>query len=150
MMLAGTLPDPNDFASIGWFCVIAAAVAFGINQVWELVNRAKGKAPHPPNSQLEAGQLELARRVELLEDLHDQFASKKSFDEHTEGNTKRHSEIFGEIRRVETEARERLETRMALLNEERGETLEKLNNQFTFIRENISEIKTELRIRNES
>lgn len=87
--------------------------------------------------------------VELVEELHEQFASKRLFDDHVKNNTERHGQIFSRIDRVEREAREQMEKRFTALNEERKETLEKLNEQFTFIRENVSEIKTELRIRNE-
>lgn len=76
-----TIPDdPYNASAIGWWCVIAAAVAFGINQVWELVNRARGDAPHPPNSQLESDQKDLRRRVKILEEWKDTLIEKLDAD----------------------------------------------------------------------
>ena len=64
--------------------------------------------------------------VELVEELHEQFASKKVFEEHAAGNTKRHGEIFSEIRRVETHARESLHREITQINADRKQSLESL------------------------
>jgi Mg2+ and Co2+ transporter CorA len=79
-ILAETLPDPNSYAAIGWVCVILAALAFGINQVMELVNRARGKAPHPPNAQLEAAVEAVAERVATLEEWKERLIAKMEDD----------------------------------------------------------------------
>lgn len=87
--------------------------------------------------------------IQLVEELHEQFASKKAFEELAKNNTERHSQIFNTINRVEREARETTEKKFAELNEERRRTLEKLGDQYTFIRENIAAINRELDIRSE-
>lgn len=85
--------------------------------------------------------------VEIAKHLHEQFADKTVFQEHVEHNTGRHAQLFKEIERVEREARAALEGRFADLAIERRESLEKLNDQFVFIREHIASINTELKLR---
>jgi len=104
MMLAETLPDPNSYASIGWWCVIAAALAFGINQIWELVNRTRGEAPHPPNSQLEADHRALKARVKILEDWKESLIRKMDSDktEILEAGERREQTLKTEIQSVAT------------------------------------------------
>jgi hypothetical protein len=87
--------------------------------------------------------------VRLIEELHEQFAGKKAFEELARSNTERHGQIFSEIRRVEKERREDVDARFLSLEKSRNETMSKLNDQFTFIRENIAAINRELEIRNE-
>jgi hypothetical protein len=87
--------------------------------------------------------------VEMVKALHEQFADKELFEDHVAHNTERHGQIFNKIDAVERQARIALDTRMGTLQEERALTLEKLNAQFTFIRESIAAINTELKIRNE-
>jgi hypothetical protein len=74
------LPAPESYSAIGWVCVIGAALAFGMNQILELVNRARGKAPSPPNAQLESEQREIKRRVKVLEDWKDSLIQKLDAD----------------------------------------------------------------------
>jgi hypothetical protein len=59
------------------------------------------------------------------------------------------AEARKEIRRVEEIGRHELEDRFVALGEERRRHLENLTAQFTFIRENLAAINTELKIRNE-
>jgi hypothetical protein len=87
--------------------------------------------------------------IQLVEELHEQFAGKRAFDELARSNTERHGQIFAEIRRVEKERREDVDARFIQLEKSRNETMAKLNDQFTFIRENIAAINRELEIRNE-
>jgi hypothetical protein len=94
----------------------------------------KSKVPQPMN-------------VEIVKALHEQFADKKIFEEQIKHTTKRHGELFAAIARVEREAREAMEYRFADLNKERAASLEKLAEQFTFIRENLAAINNELKIR---
>ena len=79
-MLAETLPSPDSYSAIGWLCVILATLAFGVNQLLELVARARGKAPHPPNAQLSAAQEALETRVAALEQWKDELISKMDAD----------------------------------------------------------------------
>jgi len=87
--------------------------------------------------------------IQLVEELHEQFAGKRAFDELARSNTERHGQIYAEIRRVEKERREDVDARFIQLEKSRNETMAKLNDQFTFIRENIAAINRELEIRNE-
>lgn len=80
MILAETLPDPNHYASIGWLLVSIAAIAYGANHIWELVNRMRGEPPHPPNSLLEADHRALKHRVKNLEEWRDGLAQKLDRD----------------------------------------------------------------------
>lgn len=85
--------------------------------------------------------------VEIVEELHQRFASRETFEEHVESNTTRHGQLFSRIDRVEREAREASDKKFAELNDERRRTLEKLNEQYAFIRENIAAINRELELR---
>ncbi|HTB86015.1 MAG TPA: hypothetical protein VK742_20385 [Candidatus Sulfotelmatobacter sp.] len=85
--------------------------------------------------------------VRLIEEMHDQFANKKAFDDLVKHNTERHGQIFAEIRRVEKERREDVDARFLQLGESRNDTMEKLNQQFLYIRENLAAINREMQIR---
>jgi len=94
--------------------------------------------------------------VRLVKALHDEFAKQselhalglvvKDLSKH---NTERHGQLFNKIADVERQGREAMDRRFATLAEDRAESLEKLNEQFQFIRESIVAINTELKIRNE-
>ena len=86
--------------------------------------------------------------MEIVKALHEQFADKQEFENHVEHNTERHGQLFNNINRVEREARESMERKFTSLNDERRATVEKLDAQFVFIRENIAAINRELQIRN--
>jgi hypothetical protein len=66
-MISQALPDPNSFAAVGWLLLTLASLAVAVVQVLKLVDRARGKAPNPPNEQLESGRRELERRVTNVE-----------------------------------------------------------------------------------
>lgn len=85
--------------------------------------------------------------VRLVKALHEEFAHKEDFDRHRNDNTARHAQLFGKIDNVEKQTREAMDRRFALLAEDRAESLEKLNEQFQFIRESIVELKTEIKLR---
>ena len=67
--------------------------------------------------------------VELRKTLHEEFASRKAFEDHVEHNTSRHGQLFNKIDAVERQARVELDRRMAELSEDRRRTLEKLNDR---------------------
>lgn len=85
--------------------------------------------------------------VEVVKALHDQFANKEEFEAHVASNTERHAQIFRRIETVERDARAALGEEMGRINAERERTMEKLNEQFTFIRESLSAINTELKLK---
>lgn len=82
--------------------------------------------------------------VKLVEELHEQFAGKKEFDELSKNNTERHAQIFSRIEKVEREGRDNLDRRIAEINLSRTQTMEKVSDQLQFIRESIVEVKTQL------
>lgn len=114
------------------------AVLFCWNQAMKALDRFTGKSrmPQPMN-------------VEIVKTLHEQFADKQTFEKHVQHTTQRHSQIFASLDRAEREIRRDVDERFKELNEERRQTLEKLNEQFTYIRENLAGINTELKIRHE-
>lgn len=75
--------------------------------------------------------------------------SKEEFNTLAKNNTERHGQLFKAIERVEREARVELERRFTDLSAERARTMDKLREEFTFIRENLSAINREMQIRNE-
>lgn len=85
--------------------------------------------------------------VEIVTALHDQFASKADFDAHIASNTERHAQLFRKLDTVERDARAALHTELSKLNTDRQRTVEKLNDQFTHIRESLAAINTELKLK---
>ena len=85
--------------------------------------------------------------VEIRKALHEDFAKKEAFDSHVAGNTERHAQIFRRIEAVERDARKELGEEISKINADRQRTMEKLNEQFTFIRETLSAINTELKFK---
>jgi biopolymer transport protein ExbB/TolQ len=135
MMLAQTAPWDAPVTIGSWLgCLLFVVLLF--NALGKAYDRftGKSKVPQPMN-------------VEIVKALHEQFADKKIFEEQIKHTTKRHGELFAAIARVEREAREAMEYRFADLNKERAASLEKLAEQFTFIRENLAAINNELKIR---
>jgi hypothetical protein len=125
------------FASnINWSLLASAVMAVATLGLWWDARKRRSTAIEPQ-----------PLAVEIARDLHEQFAGKRDFDELKAGNTRRHAELFQKIEAVEAAARLDLARELKEVNEDRRRTLEKLNEQFTFIRENIAEIKTELKLR---
>ena len=87
--------------------------------------------------------------VEIVKALHDQFAQKDDFEAHVAGDRERQAQICRKLELVERDARTALGGEMAKLNSERQRTMEKLNEQFTFIRESLAAINTELKLKRE-
>jgi len=74
---------PDNFtppAAIAAWLACAAFTLWFLLLVDKAVQRVRGKAPQPPNSQLEAGQLELGRRVTVLEEWKDGLLQKLDAD----------------------------------------------------------------------
>jgi hypothetical protein len=87
--------------------------------------------------------------VEIVKALHDQFARKEDFEAHLAGDTERHRQLLRKLELVERDARIALGGEIAKINSDRQRTMEKLNEQFTFIRESLSAINTELKLKRE-
>lgn len=87
--------------------------------------------------------------IQLVQELHEQFAGKDEFKELVQHNTERHAQLFKSIERVEREARQDTDRRFTELNAERRQTLDKLNAQFQVIGESLASINTELKLKRE-
>lgn len=127
-MMLSQLTPPMEIAS--WLACAAFLIMLA-NGVLKLVDRAKGR-PTPG---------------EVRDEASNRYAGKLEFERHVAHNTDRHSQLFSNIERVERDARVAMESRFTALNDERRQTLERLNEQFTFIRESIAAINRELQIR---
>jgi hypothetical protein len=76
--------------------------------------------------------------VTIVEEMHKQFADRVVFETHVTTNTSRHSQLFKEIDRVEREARQALDKKLADVNEDRRRTLDALNGKFEALQKEIS------------
>jgi hypothetical protein len=85
--------------------------------------------------------------VSIEESLHEQFADKDAFGALVTSNTARHAQLFSKIEAVEKDARSALGDEVFKINCDRQRTMEKLNEQFTFIRESLAAINTELKLK---
>ncbi len=85
--------------------------------------------------------------VEIVKALHEQFANQEDFHALVQSNTERHAQLFKKIETVERDARTQLAAEIAKIQTDRQHTMEKLNEQFTFIRESLSAINTELKLK---
>jgi hypothetical protein len=84
--------------------------------------------------------------VQIRKALHEEFAKKEEFDRHVTINTERHSQLFKLIEKAQETARTELHQEINEIQADRARTMEKLNEQFTFIRESLAAINTELKI----
>lgn len=84
--------------------------------------------------------------VRLVKALHEEFANKSAFDDLVATNSRRHEQLFGRIELVERDTRAAIALEVTKINTDRTRTMEKLNEQFTFIRESLSAINTELKL----
>jgi len=85
--------------------------------------------------------------VEIVKALHERFANKDDFEAHVAANADRHAQIYRKIETVERDARAALGEEIARINADRQRTMERLSDQFTHIRESLSAINTELKIK---
>ena len=88
--------------------------------------------------------------VKVVKALHEQFAKQEELHALVENNTERHAELFEKIETVERDARTQLAAEIARIQADRQRTMERLNEQFTFIRESLSAINTELKLKRTS
>jgi hypothetical protein len=87
--------------------------------------------------------------VEIVKSLHDQFANREEFESHVAASNARHAQLLQKLELVERDARTALAVEISKVNADRQRTMEKLNEQFTFIRESLSAINTELKLKRE-
>src|SRR5205814_1904479 len=80
LMLAQAADNFAPPAAIAAWLACAAFTLWFLLLVDKAVQRLRGKAPQPPNRQLEAGQLELHRRVAVLEEWKDGLLQKLDAD----------------------------------------------------------------------
>lgn len=95
-------------------------------------------------------QLQQPVSITITEELHKVFAAREAFEKHQEENSERHGQLFRRIDDVERQSRRELMEAVSGINADRQRTMDKLNNEFTFIREHIAGINRELKIRHES
>ncbi len=88
--------------------------------------------------------------VEVVKALHEQFADKEEFQALVQANTDRHAQLFKTIERVERDGRGALAGEVNKIQADRQRTMEGLNSQFTFIRESLAAINTELKLNREN
>ena len=81
--------------------------------------------------------------------LHEQFADKGEFEKLVNHTTNRHAQIFARLDKAEREAREHLAHEVSAIQADRSRAMEKLNSEFIFIRETLSAINTELKLKRE-
>lgn len=146
MMLADATPSWTETVLVlsmfagGVSVLMNVAMAYFMKQQTDFMRR-QANNPQPTT----IGPQPLA--VEVVEEFEDRFASKVAFEQHAAGNTARHSQLFSRIEQVERAARTELKSEIDAIQEDRKASWEKLNTEFTFIRESISAINTELKIR---
>lgn len=134
----------NDLVPINiaaWLACLTFVVML-VNGGTKMVRNFKGEPSIPPNPQPFV--------VEITKQLHEQFASKEVFDKHTAHNTARHSQLFDRLDQVERIARAEMQREILAVQTQRAHSMEKLNDQFTFIRESIAAINTELKLKRET
>lgn len=83
--------------------------------------------------------------VMIEKEMHERFAGRAEFVEHKAHITRRHAELFARIDGVREEARTNLASGLERIQSERTKTMEKLTEEFTFIRESMAEIKSDLK-----
>lgn len=84
--------------------------------------------------------------VEIVKALHDQFAKQDDFSAHLSRDKERQAQLQRKLELVERDARTALGAEIAKINSDRQRTMEKLNEQFTYIRESLAAINTELQL----
>jgi hypothetical protein len=84
--------------------------------------------------------------VEIVKSLQERFASQADFETHLAANARDHTRLIRKIEGVERDARSALGAEISLIHADRARTMEKLHEQFTFIRESLSAINTELKL----
>lgn len=143
MILADTYPSWQSTLAVlamlvsGLGLICSGLVVYFMAQQTRLMREQAGKP-----SEIEPQPL----RVQIDEELHQRFAAKDEFEAHVASNTERHAQIFKRIENAEREARGNLSEEITRINTDRARTMEKLNDQFTFIRESLAAINTELKM----
>lgn len=61
------LPPPENYQAIGWIMVAVFTLSGGLYYFLKLLDRVRGKEPHPPNEQLDQAQTAMIERIDKLE-----------------------------------------------------------------------------------
>jgi hypothetical protein len=85
--------------------------------------------------------------VEIVKAMHERFARQEDLAALVAANSENHLQIFRRLETVEREARAALGGEISKINLDRQRTMEKLNEQFTFIRESLAAINRELQLK---
>lgn len=145
MILADAIPTWQSTVTVLALMASAASVLFGglmvlyMRRQTQLMAEANQRPPQPTPPQ--------PFRVQIDEELHEQFADKEAFEGLVASNTARHAQLFTKIETVEKDARRSLGEEVSKINNDRARTMEKLNQEFTFIRESLTAINTELTLK---
>ena len=134
------LPDPNNFASIGWLLIGLAALCFAANQILKFTDRFKDK---PPASDV---------RAELV----DKLTAKELFHAHVAQNLREHENIFSKIGGVERGSQAKIESMSRewrlVMDSKFSEMIaatdqgrEKLHDRINEILSEVSELRGEMR-----
>lgn len=121
--------------NVNWMLIASILMSIGTVGMWMDARKARKTTLDQPVD------------VRLVKALHEEFANKLDVQVALKLNTERHAQLFRAIEKVEREARAEMDRRFVELARDRKETMDRLNDQFTFIRENISSINTEMKLK---
>ncbi len=121
--------------NVNWMLIASILMSIGTVGMWMDARKARKTTLDQPVD------------VRLVKALHEEFANKLDVQVALKSNTERHAQLFRAIEKVEREARAEMDRRFVELARDRKETMDRLNDQFTFIRENISSINTEMKLK---
>jgi len=148
MILADAIPTWQSTISVAALfasalsLLFAGLVVFYMKRQTDIMAAAAGKpAPQSISPQPLA--------VSIEEGLREQFADKEAFSELVTSNTAGHAQLFSKLDQVERDARLALGAEVAKINSDRQRTMEKLNEQFTFIRESLAAMNAEMQLNRE-
>ncbi len=135
-------------AIASWLACLAMVLVIGL-MIMNVVEKVRGKAPHPPNKQLESSLESLDRRVE---------SDREAWEKHVDWNRREHENLFSKIGGVERgqnakmdtlsrEWRQFVETEMKALIQSNNAGREKLHERINTILAEVSEIRGVLKAR---
>lgn len=133
-MFAEALPNPYNFASIGWVVVILTCIIWGVRQALGLARDVKGK-PTPGDVQYES----VAK-----------FATKEELAALSLNNDGVHKDIFSKIGGVERGANASTEKKLEELRHERREDMRVLHAEINEVGKKVAGLEKETELQNQS